>query len=762
MLPRYDAIVIGTGFGGSVAACRLAQAGLKTGVFERGRRYDDNPFPRDWNNPTKGWLWQVEQGLFDVRPFQEMTVVQSAGLGGGSLIYANVHLRALDAVFKQGWPSVYNRAALDPYYDLVAYMLDINPIQKSPRGLPDKTQMMRAAADKLHRTEQFCYPNIAVDFGPDDVHKNKFGVNQRGCNYCGECDIGCNYHAKNTLDLNYLAIAAAKGVDIATQAEVTRVEPSSGGGYKVVFTNYAAGGRSEESEARLVFVCAGAVNSTELLLKCRDYYRTLPNLSARLGYGYSGNGDLLALAFNTSTPFKPSNGPTITTGIVYDRKDEGVNNWFIFEEGGYPKEIGKLLQLLNPRGNFFADATVLTYGGLQRQIKSAATKTVGTTDPASENTAVFLAMGRDLANGVIKLHPITHGLSIEWDVPSNLPLYDAETRLATDIAKAMGGDVAMNPLWSILHIPVSVHNLGGCVMADSPAAGVTDANAQVYGYPGLFVLDGGNLPAATGVNPSHTIAAVAERNVEAAIRQFTGNSQWSAPEKARTVHIIDPLTNLSIPSGGTLATTTQSIGITFTETMKGYVSKGWQPPDDYTGAERAGQKADTRTEFTLTITMPDLDAFLVNPEHAGIANGTVIVDGFTAKEGAPVSGGVFNLFVSGDTQNSRKMLYALPFTGSDGKPYLLDGFKDVRDHGHFDVWGSTSTLYTVIREGHDRTGQVVATAILKILIPDFMKQLTTFRAIGTDDAVAKARALQRFGAMFFGSLWEVFVKPHLG
>jgi len=450
MRPSYDAIVIGTGFGGSVAACRLAQAGLKTGVLERGRRYDTNPFPRDWNDPAKGWLWQVGQGLFDVRPFQEMTVVQSAGLGGGSLIYANVHLRAPEAVFERGWPAGYNRAALDPYYDLVAYMLDINPIDKAPRGLPAKTQLMRTVADELGRAQQFCHPNIAVDFGPDAIHKNKFGVDQRGCNYCGECDIGCNLHAKNTLDLNYLAIAQAMGADIATQAEVTRIEPAAGG-YKVAFTNHAAAGQSEEIHARLVFVCAGAVNSAELLLKCRDWHGTLPNISERLGHGYSGNGDLLAFAFNTSTPFKPSYGPTITSGIVYSRKDAGIDNWFILEEGGYPKEIGKLLQLLNPGRNLFAGAPILTYEELRRQITAAAAESIGAVDPAADHSAVFLAMGRDLTNGVIRLHPITHGLAIEWNVLSNLPLYDAETRLATDIAKAMGGDVAMNPLASVAH-----------------------------------------------------------------------------------------------------------------------------------------------------------------------------------------------------------------------------------------------------------------------------------------------------------------------
>jgi cholesterol oxidase len=761
MAANYNAIVIGTGFGGSVAACRLAQAGLKVCVLERGRRYDINPFPRDWNNPANGWLWETGQGLFDVKPFQQMTVVQSAGLGGGSLIYANVHLRAPEAVFERGWPVAYSRGALDPYYDLVAYMLDIKPITKSSRGLPTKTKFMKEVADKLHRLDQFCYPNIAVDFGPDAIHQNKFQAGQRGCNYCGECDIGCNIHAKNTLDFNYLKVARDCGADISTQCQVTRIEPSAGGSYKVSFQDHTLGGRLRDAEANYVFVCAGAVNSTELILRCRDEFGTLRNVSPRLGHGYSGNGDLLAFAFNTAKPFKPSEGPTITTGIVYDRKDSGADNWFIFEEGGHPKEIGGLLQLLNPKGTVLGDASLLMMSEMLSLLRSRASASVGIANPAADSAAVFLAMGRDLANGVIRLHPITRGLDIQWDVSSNLPLYVAETRLANDVAIAMGGDLGSNPLWRLLHIPISVHNLGGCLMADSRDGGVTDPNGEVYGYPGLFVLDGAILPVATGVNPSHTIAAVAERNMEAFIQRLPGKIGWHSPEFALKVPITDPLSSITVPVGGTVPTQTQSVGIEFTETMKGYVAKGWLPPDDYLGAYSAGQPSDSRMEFLLTITMPNLHAFLASKEHSGIAIGTVTVNGFTPNNGAPVSNGVFNLFVAGDGPNSRKMLYALPFIGSDGKPYLLDGFKDVRDHGHFDVWGSTSTLYTVIREGATRSGKIVATGILKILIPDFMKQLTTFKVLGTDDPVEKVKALDEFGELFFGSLWDVFVKPHL-
>ncbi len=545
MRSSYDAVVIGSGFGGAVAGCRLAQAGLKVAILERGRRYGRNEFPRDWNDPTNGWQWAVGQGLFDVRPFGEMTIVQGAGWGGGSLIYANVHLRAPADLFQSGWPAGYSRAALDPYYDLVAYMLDIAPITASSHlGVPPKAAWMKQVAGRLGCEARFCYPNIAVDFSaPGVAHRNKFGVEQSGCTYCGECDIGCNVLAKNTLDLNYLAIAEQRGADVAPLSEVVRIE-RDGAGYKVRFKNHAAGGAESAIDARAVFLCAGAVNSTELLLRCRDEFGTLPALSARLGQGYSGNGDFLAFAFDTATPFVPSNGPTITTGIVYDRGAGADRMWFIFEEGGYPKEIVGLLQVLNPKSGWLKDAISLSSEILTAEISAAARGRLGLAAPSHDDTAVFLAMGRDRANGVLALEPLTRTLKVSWDVASNAALYAAEQQFSTDVANAMGGAVAFNPLWQRLNHPVSVHNLGGCVMADDEAKGVSDAGGEVFGYPGLYVLDGGALPAATGVNPSHTIAAVAERDVEAAIRKLTGNAAWRAPEAAIARPVKDPLTGI--------------------------------------------------------------------------------------------------------------------------------------------------------------------------------------------------------------------------
>ncbi|HEX4446649.1 MAG TPA: GMC family oxidoreductase [Polyangiaceae bacterium] len=783
MKNTYDAVVIGTGFGGAVASCRLTQAGLSVGVFERGRRYDNPdaqgefPFPRDFTNIESGWLYDDKQGLYDVKPIEEVFVFECAGYGGGSLIYANVHIRPVPDVFAAGWPAGYSRATLDPYYDLVAYMLDIAPITSRPNDIPPKTKLMAGSMERLGRSKQLYYPNIAVDLADAGAgpHKNKFGVTQQGCRNCGECDVGCRYRAKNTLDLNYLAVAERGGAEVSPQCKVLRIAPAADG-YAVFYRDDANGGVEKSVSAKAVFVCGGAVNSTELLLRCRDEYRTLPALSAALGQGYSGNGDFLAFGFDTRAPFRPDYGPTITTGVIYDRGEGDLRSWFTLQEGGYPKQIAGLFQLLRQGDTWWPAAGNLVRDEVDREIKKAvvakraktgSSSVVGTADRARDDaelagSAVFLAMGRDRP-GRIELHPVTKQLRIRWNLTDNLPLYGSEDRLVRDVVADLGGTPAPQPLWALLNQPVSVHNLGGCCMADEEGRGVTDGGGQVYGYPNLYVLDGACLPVATGVNPSHTIAAVAERNIEQFIRLWKNDPRWAPPERQWAKPIVDPVSGVTIPEGGTAPTVDQPVGLAFTETMKGFLVPADRVPADvsaYVAAEKAGQKAGARAEFTLTITAADLDRFLVDRVHAAVAVGDVKADHLTPPGGAAVTAGVFNLFVEGDGPHRRKMLYGLPFTGADGKPYLLDGYKDVVDDGHFDVWAATSTLYTVIRAGKTHDAPVCAAGVLHILIPDFLHQLTTFRVPGASNNLARVDAIARFGRMFMGALWEVFVARH--
>jgi cholesterol oxidase len=209
------------------------------------------------------------------------------------------------------------------------------------------------------------------------------------------------------------------------------------------------------------------------------------------------------------------------------------------------------------------------------------------------------------------------------------------------------------------------------------------------------------------------------------------------------------------------------IGVEFSETLKGFLTLGpWSGGADihdlgpYLAAERAGQAAGSTMGFTITITIADMAQFKANSTDAGVA-GTVHVAGLTAPEGVASQNGVFNLFLDTDQFYERQMRYELPFTGSDGQPYFLDGFKQVKDDGKFDVWASTSTLYVRVLRGTDASGEVVGVGVLHNHLMDFLHQLTTFRGLGNADDLTKAAAVEDFGKIFLGTLWKVFVQARL-
>jgi choline dehydrogenase-like flavoprotein len=375
MARPFDAIVIGTGFAGAVTACRLTEAGQRICVLERGRRFEASDFPvyptgvrpstalvGDTGEPEKRvqpdfsrLFWKLGQGLWDVRDLGDVAVAQAAGYGGGSLVYANVHLRAPADVFDHCWPDEYRRPALDPYYDLAAYMLDVAPIEEN---LPKTVQLERVASQQQERF-RFFRPPLAVNFNSSG--KNRFGRVQGTCDLRGECLFGCGAQAKNTLDLNYLAIAEdatdGKGAplaDIRTLAEVVSIEGEEKG-YKVTYRDHLAGepGNYVTVTGRYVFLCAGSVNSTELLLRSREKLSCSgPDLGAR----YYPNADTLAVVFDCENLQEADRGPTITAALLYDRRTQGADplaeresapdkprHWFLVEDGGMPSDLEPLL-----------------------------------------------------------------------------------------------------------------------------------------------------------------------------------------------------------------------------------------------------------------------------------------------------------------------------------------------------------------------------------------------------------------------------------
>lgn len=382
----YDAIVIGSGFAGAVTACRLAEAGLDVCILERGRRFvatDDFPvYPKtaDPNVPSdapkdgrdavqpdgSSLLWGRGNGIWDFRDLGGVLVGQAAGYGGGSLIYANVHLRPPAHVFDERWPI--KREDLEPYYDLAAQMLRVAPLPDEHAGLPKRVQLERAASD-LERLQkkrraidpqaQETYlrtfsPPLAVNFREEETEgegADKKGVERQGvCDLKGNCCLGCPQGAKNTLDLNYLRQAEdSKHTDVKTLAEVVWIEQVGDENriFKVDYRNHLAGGALESRHARNVFLCAGAVNTTELLLRCREA-KKLHLMGAGLGTRFHPNQDALAAVFDCDEPQELDRGPTITASLAYDREpsaDESSARWRIgFAGAGFEPKVGSKIR----------------------------------------------------------------------------------------------------------------------------------------------------------------------------------------------------------------------------------------------------------------------------------------------------------------------------------------------------------------------------------------------------------------------------------
>jgi choline dehydrogenase-like flavoprotein len=352
----YDAIVVGSGFGGAVAACRLAQAGYRLLIIERGRRYAPGDFPALPDDAAllpnlARWTWQQDHGLWDIQDLGELTTAQAAGYGGGSLVYANVHLRPPVTVFDTIWPETFrNRVALDPYFDLVAHMLDVAPIDEhsSLGGALAKTAQFEAAAASLGR-EAFRPPlAIARQSG-----ENPHGRWQAACNGCARCCSGCPVGAKNTLDYNYLAVAEKEGAEVRTQCEVLGFRRVEGGLWAVDCRDYLRRPMEITFEAQDLFLCAGSLGSTRLLARYtareREGRQAAP--IPDVGVAYHPGGGALGVVYETTHPQHPSSGPTITSAVAQSRPTEVLgpkgetlvqDRFFMVQEGGFPQPLARL------------------------------------------------------------------------------------------------------------------------------------------------------------------------------------------------------------------------------------------------------------------------------------------------------------------------------------------------------------------------------------------------------------------------------------
>ena len=514
---HFDFVVVGSGFGGSVSALRLAEKGYSVLVVEKGRRLTADDFPRtNWNLRRYFWFPLLGfRGLFKMTFFRYLTAFSGVGVGGGSLVYGNTLPIPPDAFFRApSWAALADwKEELTPFYQLARKMLGVCTQPKET--LSDR--ILRQVAADLGREDEFEFNPVAVFFGePEVTVEDPFfdgeGPERTGCCFCGACMTGCRYGAKNSLDRNYLYLAERKGVRIQPDAEVTALRPRSEGGYQIEATLHQGWLRHKSLTftADRVVLAGGVLGTVDLLLQMRADPNGLPNLSSRVGDNVRTNSEALIGAMSTRNDMDMTEGIAITSILRTDDHSHiepfrfgsgsGFYRVLIFphaSDGTIPARIGYAIR--NVLGHPLRWIKVMVWPNWARY--SLLLLYMRTHD-----TTMAMRRGRSLFT------LFTKGLCarISTGEPPRASMPEA-SKLAEMVADKVDGVTASLINETLLNVPSTAHILGGSCMGSSADEGVIDTHHRVFGYDGLYVCDGSAMSANPGVNPSLTITAMTER-----------------------------------------------------------------------------------------------------------------------------------------------------------------------------------------------------------------------------------------------------------
>ncbi|MCG3120207.1 MAG: Cholesterol oxidase [bacterium] len=507
----YDYIVIGSGFGGSVSALRLAEKGYKVLVIEKGKWLTAKDFPAtNWN--LKKWLWLPALrffGLFKLTVFRHVAILSGVGVGGGSLVYANTLPVPQTKFFKAAtWAHLADwEKELQPFYPIALKMLGAAP---NPR-LEIGDWALKKLAQEIGKAEHFQTTQVAVYFGEPgvtvkDPYFNGAGPARTGCIYCGGCMLGCRHNSKNTLDKNYLYFAQQNGAQIQAESEVDTVVPldqnDGAAGYRIKWkasTSYYK--KAGEFTCRGVVFAGGVLGTVSLLLKLKR--SALPHLSEKVGTGVRTNSESLigVTTFDKNKIF--SEGIAIGSILHTDehshlepvRYSAGSGFWRLFMS---PLVHGQ--NALTRIAKIFGDFIKYPRENLKAFF----------VDDWSKRTQILLFM--QTIDSTLRFSAGRFGMKSSLDRGTAPTAFIPEANsLARRYAKIVDGKPTALSTETLLGIPTTAHILGGAVMGKDSAEGVIDKDNRVFGYANMYICDGSMISANPGVNPSLTITALAER-----------------------------------------------------------------------------------------------------------------------------------------------------------------------------------------------------------------------------------------------------------
>ncbi len=555
----YDYIVVGSGFGGAVSALRLTEKGYRVAVIEAGKRYRSEDFPRTNMNVRK-FLWMPKLGMYGIMRMTLMRgglILSGAGVGGGSLVYANTLLVPPKKVFR---PEVFGApdgedvfAAYEPHFETAKRMLGVTP---SPLVTP-ADRLLRDTAEEFGMADTYHTPTVGVYFGKPgekvaDPYFGGEGPERAGCNFCGGCMVGCQIGAKNTLDKNYLYFAEKYGAQVFPETTVVDIEELQGGGYALttVSTTAKIFKKKRRFTARGVVLSGGVLGTMQLLLSARERGR-LPRISNRLGDFIRTNSE--AIIGVTDPKINHSGGISITSGVYPDpdthievvRYPEGSDAIAplatVLTDGGpgMPRPLRYLVNILRSPGSFLR--TLNPFGFAKRSIILLVMQTIDNHMRMTLRRRWWWPFSRSID---------TESAPGQSNPPSYIPI-------ANDFAKKMAqrtGGMAQSSINEVLlDVGTTAHILGGAPIGRDKERGVVDRYNRVYGYENLYVIDGSMIPSNLGVNPSLTITALAEH----AMSHIPAKE---GAEARRHIGVTPPEKPLEQPAAGSIPVESVTVG----------------------------------------------------------------------------------------------------------------------------------------------------------------------------------------------------------
>ncbi|RIB23415.1 hypothetical protein C2G38_1959482 [Gigaspora rosea] len=788
MRPHYDVVVIGSGYGGGIAASRMSRAGKRVALLEKGLERWPGDYPTEFTECIREVQFSSGEGhkgkrtgMYHFYQGSGQSAFVGCGLGGTSLLNANVALEADPRVWQMSvWPKEINNDfdSIKKGYEHAKEMLEPIPYPDDFPELP-KLKTLEEQAKRLGPEfhKNFSRPPITVTF---EDRINNAGVRQQKSTLMGNDSTGVNDGSKNSTLMNYLPDAWNHGCEIFCKIDVKSIKQDKKSKKWIVFYEWLDTGReaftidSHNSvsfvTADIVFVAAGTFGTNEILL--RSQANGL-EISSQLGQSFSGNGDILGFGYNTDlycngvamgdinpSKFKEPVGPCIT-GII-DMRESGSNvmDGYVIEEGVIPYAVAGLTNFLlralddHPVVKSINEPSINKTAKTMRKIASSVSNYKG----AMANTQTYLIMSHDDNTGYLELRD--DRLNIEYDGAGLSKTVKDLNDILKDATNKIDGTYIPSPIWSkeaLGNTLITVHPIGGCNMAKDGYTGVVNHKGQACIYlkkkyvykgdgtevhEGLYVCDGSIIPRALGVNPFFTISALAERIclLAAHDRHWKINYalvkepiDFEKPSVIWPRESLDPVDMTWPPLNG---------GITFTEVMRGYFSTEVLTKN-YKAAEMQAKSSNSTMQFLIDIVAFNVNALVDLEDNSAKIAGTVTCRALSPDPLVVVQG-KFRLFTKEKNQvDANSMLYNLNLQATDGTKYRFKGIKLLDNGSLINAWMDVTTLFVSVFEGHENEDnfddydddehgrKVIGRGILKIRVNDLITQMETFKAIGT-------------------------------